>query len=222
MDRAYLRFAACCAALLAITTFLVWLLPQLLPEANGFEDRLALARDPTNLARLWITMLHMLLGFAAMLGAYLLLRERSPGFAALGVAMLFAWMLVELLATSAGLFTVNLAWRAGFAQADAERQAALRALLAGWPGVFDALYFVLAIAYLIGTTIFGALALGGERRAAIAGVFMLLGAATSLAFLVGGYGGPEWPAMLASQLYPVLMPAGRLAIAWWLWGSADA
>lgn len=222
MDHAYLRFAACCAAALALTTFLIWLLPQLLPEANAFEDRLALAKDPTNLARLWITMLHMLLGFAAMLGAYLLLRVHSQGFAAFGLAMFFTWMLVELLAASAGLFTVNLAWRASFAQADAEQQAVLRTLLAGWPGVFDALYFVLAVAYLIGTTIFGALALRGERRAAIAGVFMLLGAAASLAFLVTGYGGPAWPGMLAGQVYPVMMPTGRLAIAWWLWKSTEA
>ena len=220
MDRAYLRFAACCATALALTTFLIWLLPQYVPEAQGFEARLALAHDPANLARLWVTMLHMVLGFAAMLGVYLVLRIQAPGFAALGLAMFFTWMLVEFVATSIGLFTVNAAWRAGHAAAGPEQQVAFRALLAGWPGVFDGLYFVLGTAYLIGSLTYGLVAIRGERRAAIAGVFLLLGAALSLAFLVSGYGGPAWPERLAGILYPILMPGGRLLVAWWLWGAA--
>lgn len=220
MDRAYLRFAAACAAALAITTFLLWLLPQLVAPLEGFEARLALARDPAHIARLWVTMLHMLLGFAAMLGVHQLLRTRSPGFAALGLAMFFTWMLVELVATALGLFAVNAAWRGGYDSAAPEQQAALRTLLAGWPGVFDALYFVLASAYLVGTTLFGVLALQGDRRAALAGVFLLLGATLSLAFLVSGYDGPAWPGMLAGHLYPILMPAGRLTLAWWMWREA--
>lgn len=222
MDKAYLRFAAACAAALAVTTFLLWLVPQFVPEAQGFEERLALAHDPANLSRLWIGLGHMLLGFAAMLGAYFLLRERSPGFAALGLAMFFAWMLVELVATSLGLFTVNAAWRANYAAESREAQAHLGALLAGWPGVFDGLYFVLAIAYLLGSATFGMLALRGDRPAALAGVFLLLGAAIGLAFLVSGYGGPAWPGMLAGHLYPVIMPAGRLVLGWWLWQVAEA
>lgn len=221
MDRAYLRFAACCAAALAVTTFLLWLLPQLVPEAKDFEARLALAGDPANLGRLAATLLHMPLGFAAMLGAFLLIRERSPGFATLGLALFFTWMLVELVATGVSLFTVNLGWRAGYAAASAEQQAAYRSLLAGWPAVFDGLYFVFGGAFVLGSIIFGTLALRGERRAAIAGVFILLGAALGVAFLVSGYGGPAWPEMLAGHVYPVVMPVGRLILAWWLWNSVE-
>lgn len=220
MDLAYQRFAAGCAAALAATTLLLWLLPQLVPPAATFEARLALAADPANLARQWVGMAHMLLGFAAMLGAYFVLKVRSPGFAALGLAMFFAWMLVELVATSIGLFTVNAAWREGYAKAGPEAQVAYRALLAGWPGVFDGLYFVLALAYLAGSVTFGMLAVRGDRRAAIAGTFLLLGAAIGAAFLVSGYGGPAWPETLAGHLYPVVMPAGRMVLAWWLWREA--
>lgn len=222
MDKGYLRFAAGCAAALAVTTFLLWLVPQFVPEAQGFESRLALAHDPANLARLWIGLVHMFLGFAAMLGAYLLLRERSAGFAALGLALFFAWMLVELVANSLALFAVNAAWRAGHAVAQPETQAAFRTLLAGWPGVFDGLYFVLGSAYLAGSLVYGVLALQGGRRAALAGTFLLLGAAIALAFLVSGYGGPAWPGLLAGHLYPVVMPAGRLLLGWWLWQATNA
>ena len=222
MDTAYLRFAAGCAAALAVTTFLLWLVPQFVPEAQGFEARLALAHDPANLARLWIGLLHMLLGFAAMLGVYLVLRERAAGFAALGLAMFFTWMLVEIVATSLGLFTINAAWRAGYAGASPEAQSAFKTLLAGWPGIFDGLYFVLGVAYLAGSITYGALALRADRRAALAGVFLLLGAAIGFAFLVSGYGGPAWPEMLAGHLYPVIMPAGRLVLGWWLWHAAGA
>ena len=220
MDKAYLRFAAGCAAALAVTTFLLWLLPQLVPEAPNFDARLALGRDPANLARHAVGIVHMLLGFAAMLGVYFLLRERSRGFAAFGLAMFFTWMVVEIVASSIALFTVNLGWRAGYAAAGPEAQVAFRALLAGWPAVYDGLYFVFGTAFVIGSITYGVLALRGGKRAALAGVFMLMGAGLGIAFLVSGYNGPAWPGMLAGHLYPILMPSGRGLIAWWLWREA--
>ena len=222
MDKAYLRFAAGCGLALAITTFLLWLLPQLMPPADTFEARLALGSDPANLGRHAVTLAHMALGFATMLGVYFLLRARSAGFAALGLAMFFTWMVVEMVAAALGLFTVNLGWRAGYADAAPDAQAAFRMLQAGWPAVYDALYFVLGSAYVAGSIVYGVLASrSDDRRAAIAGVFLLLGATLGIAFLVSGYTSIAWPAQLGGHLYPILQPAGRMALAWWLWHAAS-
>ena len=220
MDRSYLRFAAVCAAALAVTTLLVWWLITQVPPAPTFEDRLALASSPYNLARYWVSLLHMVLGFAAMLGVYFVVKPRSPGFAAFAIAMIFAWMLVEMVAMSIALFGVNLTWRSGFAAADPARQAAYRVLLAGWPGVFEGLYFVLVVAFAVASFVLGLLAWPMKGIARVAGAFLLLGGLISVAFLVSGYGGPEWPGKIAGTVYPVVQPAGRALLAVWLWRVA--
>lgn len=220
MDRTYLRFASVCAFGLAVTTLVVWWLSRQVAQPATFEDRLALAANSYNLARLWTSLLHMLLGFAAMLGAYVAIKPRSSGFATFGLAMFFAWMLVEMVAVSIGLFAVNAGWRAGYAAADVQTQAAFKMLLAGWPAVFDGLYFVLAVSFVIGSLIFGAMAARGKGIERVAGGFLVAGAVLGIFFLWSGYGGPQWPETVAGFVYPVVQPLGRAILGLWLWRAA--
>lgn len=222
METRFIRFGAVCSMLLAVTTLLLWLLPRFVEPAATFDARLALAHNPFHIGRLWVNFVHMFLGFAAYLAIYRVLSDKARGFALLGMGFYCLWVLVELLALSINLFAVNEAWRAGYAAADAERQAMFRTFLAGWPGVWDGLYFLLGLAYLLGSVVFGALALtqGGLTRAI--GVLLLLGGAISAGFLIGGYGGPAWPEKLADAVYPVVQPLARAVTGWWLWRSAAA
>jgi hypothetical protein len=223
MDKSYLRFAALCALALAVTTFLLWLLPQLAPAAQTFEERLALASNPYYIGRLWVSIAHMFLGLAAMLGVYFLVKARSPGFALLGAAMFFMWSLVEVVSMAINLFGVNATWRAGYAAADAATQAAYRTLITGWAGAWDGLYFILGTAYLFGSLIFGALAIQGRGIERVAGVFLFAGAVLSLAFLLAGYiDGLSVVEKAAGFAYPVIQPLGRAILGVWLWRAASA
>ena len=220
METRFVRFGAVCSVLLAVTTFLLWLLPRYVPEAVTFEARLALASNPYYLGRLWVNFTHMFLGFAAYLAVYAILREKARGFATLGLGFYFIWVLVELLALSINLFAVNAAWRGGYAAANPEQQAMFKLFLAWWPGVWDGLYFLLALAYLLGSLVFGGLAVMERGFTRAIGVLLLLGSVISAAFLIGEYGGPVWPEEIAGAVYPVVQPLARAITGWWLWRMA--
>jgi len=220
MESRFIRFGAICSVLLAVTTFLLWLLPQYVEAATTFEARLALANNPFYIGRLWVNFTHMFLGFAAYLAVYMVLSEKARGFAALGMGFYFIWVLVELLALSINLFAVNAAWRAGYAGAGPEQQAMFKSFLAWWPGVWDGLYFLLALAYLLGSLVFGGLAILERGFTRVIGALLLLGGAISAGFLIGGYGGPSWPEEIAGTIYPVAQPLARAITGWWLWRMA--
>ena len=221
-EKRFLQFGAVCSAALALTTFLLWLLPQYVGPADTFERRLSLAHDPYNLARLWVTFVHMFLGLAAYYATYRVLREKAPGFAGLGLLCFVVWALIELLAVSFNLFAVNGTWRAGYAAANADTQALYRSYLGAWAGVWEALYFLLAFAYLLGSLFLGGVALADRQNRATRGVgaLILMGGAISAAFLISGYGGSAWPGEIAGAVYPVFQPAARALMAVWLFRSA--
>lgn len=222
-ERRFLQFGAACSVALAVTTFLLWLLPQYVAPATTFEQQLALAQNPIHMTRLSVSLLHMLLGFAAYLAVYRVIRDRAPGFAALGLACFFIWAVIELLAVSINLFAVNATWRAGYAAANADTQALYRIYLGAWPGVWEGLYFLLASAYLLGSLLLGGIAATDPHRALtrVIGALLLLGGVISAAFIVSGYGGPEWPGDFAGAIYPFVQPAARLLTGFWLWKCAN-
>jgi hypothetical protein len=222
METRFIRFGAICSVLLAATTFLLWLLPRFVEPAATFEARLALADNPFHMGRLWVNFIHMFFALGACLAIHAVLREKARGFAALGMSIFFIWVLVELLALSINIFGVNMMWRAGYAAATPEQQAIYKTLLTWWPGAWDGLYFLLGLAYLLGSLVFGSLAVVQKGFTRLVGALILLGAPISAGFLIGGYGGPAWPETIAGAIYPVVQPLARLITGVWLWKMAPA
>ena len=219
-DAGFLRLAGACAIASAVTTLLLWALPRAYAAPDDFESAIALHRNATYLARWWVNFLHTLLALVGYLGAALLLARRSPGGAALGFVFFLVWGTTELLGVAVIIFAVNGAWRTGWADADPAGREALRTLLAGWDAVWDAMFFVLLVAFLLGSLCHGWLASRGEGLERAAGVLLLLAVPLTLAILASGYGGPVWPGVAAGWVYPVLQPVGRATLGAWLWRSA--
>lgn len=223
-DRSFLFLGAACAALLAVTTFLLWFMPHFVAPADNLAAQIERLNNPWYTGRLWVNFIHMWLGLVSLMAAAALLARRRPGFAWLGFACFGIWVIVELLGVSVNLLSVNLTWRAGHAAADAQTQAMLAVLISGWPGVWEALYFTLVIAFLCGSLLYSFAALtdpaGGWAR--VVGAAFMVGALLSVAFLVSGYGGPQWPGDIAGAAYPVVQPVARMLIAIWIFKSAKA
>ena len=219
----FLRLAGACAALSAVTTFLLWALPRAYAPPADFEASVALHRNAVYLARYWVNFVHIFLALAGYLGAALLFARRSLGLSALGMLFFFMWGISELLGVSTILIAVNGTWRAGWAAADPAARETLRTLLAGFDAVWDAVFFLLLVAFLLGTLCFGLAAWrGGERLERAVGALFLLAVPLTVAIIVSGYGGPAWPGALVAWAYPVLQPVSRAALGLWLWRAAGA
>ena len=114
----FLHWAALFAILSAITTFLLWLLPQFYAVSPQFHEQALLHQNPFYMGRLWINFIHIFFALLAYGGAALLLSKHSPALSAVGFLSFLFWGFVELLGVSILIFAINQTWRAQYAGAD--------------------------------------------------------------------------------------------------------
>lgn len=217
----FLRLTGACAALSGVTTFLLWALARAYPPPADFEASLALHQNVFYLARYWTNFVHVFLALTGYLGAALLLARRSLGLALLGSLFFLLWGTSELLGVSVILFAVNRTWRAGYTNADPALQETYRVLLTGFEAVWDSVFFLLLVAFLLGSLCYGRVASKGRGLERVVGVLFLFAVPLTFAIIVSGYGGPPWPGTLAGWTYPILQPLSRVLLGVWLWNSAE-
>jgi hypothetical protein len=216
-----LRAAAWCAVLSAVTTFLLWWLPRQVTPPADFAASVALHENPWYLARLWVSLAHNWLALFAYMGAAAVLARRAPGRAAAGLAAFAVWAVTELVGIAVILFAVNRTWRAGWHAADEAGRASLRTLLAGWNAVWDAMFFLLLVAFLLGSLLFGLAAVRGAGVERWVGVLLLAAVPLTALIMAGGYAGAAWADAVTGAVYPALQPASRALMGVWLWRMAD-
>jgi hypothetical protein len=212
----FLRLAALCALASAVTTFLLWWLPFQFTSPTTFDERIALAANPWYLARLWVNFVHLFLAMAGYAGFAWFAARRSPVLAWSGLVLMGLWALAEMFAISLNLWAQNAAWRAGYAAADAEVQSMIRTGLFLFQGVWDALFFIVLIAFFLGTLCLGFSVRPDQLIDKVVGVLLLLAAPLTATIMLDGYFGfnlghwIEWS-------YPVLQPASRALMGYWIW-----
>ena len=219
-ERAFLRVAGALAAVSAATTVLLWLLPRLYAAPGSFDEAVALRENAAYLARLWVNVLHVAVALTAYSAAAALLTRAAPALSYAALVWLAIWAATELAGVSVQIFAVNGTWRAGYASADESGRVAYRAAIEAWAAVWDALFFVILVAFLLGTVLLGlALARGSGLRRAVGALHLLAGPLTLL-IILGGYFGAEWATDLSGWIYPALQPPSRALLGLWLWREA--
>ena len=221
MSRTSLKASAVAAVLSAVTTFLLWLLPRMYDGPAGFEQSIALHQNGFYLARLWVNFVHIFLALTAYGAAAWLLWRRSAALAGFGFLWFLLWGFVELIGVTTNIFAVNRTWRAQFATTAPEVQEQLRALILGFQGVWDALFFLLLVGFLLGTTFFGAAAVRGTGLERWVGYLFLLATPLTIGILIGGYTSLTAFDGVVAWVYPVLQPVSRALLGVWIWREAD-
>ena len=214
-----LKFSGFCAAASAVTTFLLWFLPRHIhypsdPAGIGLQD------DPFLIGKLWVNFTHIFLALVGYGGTAWLLSRRSPALAFGGFVAFLIWGFTELLGVTIDIFAVNRTWRAGFATATAEVQQQLRTSIFAFQAVWDAMFFLLLIAFLIGTTCFGLAALRGTKLERVVGWLLLAATPLTVVITLSGYAGMPQLESAVQWSYPVLQPVSRAVLACWLWRTA--
>jgi hypothetical protein len=208
----FLRVAAVCAVVTAVTTLPIHLLD--FPSAT-LEEQIALSTNRLYLARIGITVVHVCLVVVSMLGVAFARWRRSPALVALGFLGYLLFAAGELSRMFLAFFALNASWRASYAQGDA----AMRTLLAAWPGINDALFHLFLFGFTAGTAFYAAALLGGRGYTRAVGAVFTIWAATNLAGVLSGVipnltGVPE-------TLSVTLQPLARVLIGIWLWREAS-
>lgn len=216
----FFKVTAVAAFVTGMTTFCVHLMPRLYAGPIEFERLVGLHEEPYYLLRLWIVVVHVLLVAVSMLGLTARKLNESPGLMIVGFLGYLLFTAAELFRTSMGLFALNRAWRAAYAQTpDESVKASLRTLIDGWPGINDGFFFLLILGFLIGNLCFGLAFIRSVGLDRYVGLALILWAALGLNTLLGDFAGfrsievPEWISW-------TFQPAVRFFIAWYLWSIA--
>lgn len=218
----FLRFGAVAAALTVPTTLAIHLLPQLWAASLSFEARLDLRTNALYMARLWIVLLHCLLVVVSMATAHRLAPPDASAKADLGFLAFLGFAYTEILRTSLALFALNRSWRATYAAtADAATRERARALIEGFSGINDALFFVFIACFLLGTLCYG---LAFRRAGGLTGVIgwlFLAWTGLSAPGLIDAAIGAETISASFEWVGPYFQAPARALIALWLWRAGS-
>lgn len=221
-NRMLFRAGALCAGASAITTFLLWLLPRLYDPANGFDESVRLHGVPLYMARWWVNFVHVFLALTGYWAAAVVLWSRNRFLASCGLLWFLLWGFSEIVGVSINIWAVNRTWRAQYATADPATQEILKTNLTGFAAVWDGIFFVILISFLLGTLFLG---LAAIRRAGLErwlGILLLLAVPLTVVILLDEYAGLTSLGPVVSWSYPVLQPVSRGLMAVWLWRTAAA
>lgn len=216
----FYRSVALCSVLSAVTTLLLIYLPDFYRPTEGFEGRMTRVDDPAYVLRSWVYLVHPFITFAAALGVGLRIRALRPAAAIIGLACFALWACTEAGQQTLTLFAFD-KWRAAYFAADEATRAIIRTNTSMYDGLWDALYFLLLIAFSIGNLSFGiALAGAGRGVTRLVGFFFFAACALTLTYITGELQWGTLPEPLASWSYPTIQPLGRVLIGLWLWSAA--
>lgn len=219
----FLRVAAFCALLSALTTLGVHLIPGG-EVATTFDERVALRTNPVYLGRLWVVAVHVWLVMISMWGLALVLLPRSAGAAGVGFLGFVLFGFAEWFRTALAIFTLNRGWRAGFAATQDEGvRDSLRTLMEGWPALNGALFVAFLVGFSVGNLGYGLALLpaGDATTRALAGVLLWWSGLTFYGVARTVLSEVPLPAVPEFVSW-TFQPAARVFVGLWLWGAARA
>ncbi|MCU0355450.1 MAG: hypothetical protein MUD08_17185 [Cytophagales bacterium] len=169
------------------------------------------------MARQWVLLIHPFPTLLLAVGLFLVVKEKSYGFAVSGLLFTALEKLLEFVGQTIQLFTVNLHWRMAYLSAtDSSERANLALYIKGFTAVWNDCFFVLWVAYLLAAVFFG-LGLRKVEGTRWTNVALLISAFFTFVMIMSDYGRQAWLQPLLPVFYPLVMVVSRLLIGVFLW-----
>lgn len=212
----FYRTAAVCSWLSVVTTLMLIFLPEWYAPASSFDARMARVHEPAYVLRSWAYLVHPFLVVMAALGVALRLRRTAASWVVPGMLCFLLWG-----STEAAQQTLTLAafdtWRTAYLAGDPAVRATMELRTALYDDLWDAMYVLLLIGFLLGNGLYAAATLPIPGLTRLLGVFYALAALLTFSLLLPEFGAPALPESLGSWLYPAVQPLARATIGGWLW-----
>jgi hypothetical protein len=213
----FYRFAAVCSILSAITTLGLIFLPGEFQPADDFAGRMARVNDPVYRLYAWNYFVHPFLVVTAALGVSMRLRREAASLVIPGLLAFVLWGATEAGQQALTLFAFN-PWRAAWLADEPAARATMELRTAMYDGLWNAMYFLLIVAFFIANSLYAAAMLRTRRLSRVVGAFYAAAAILTLQIIVVEVGGKQLlPDAIDFWLYPLVQPLGRTLIGVWLW-----
>lgn len=219
-NQIFLKIAAGAAFSSAVTTFLLWLLPHLYNAPASFEEGVLLHQNFYYMAKQWVNLLHIPLALTAYFGLCLVSYKRRFGLSLFGMMWFSIWGAIEMIGVSIILISVNYNWRSGYQQANDLNKAVLKNNIETFYSVWDSMFLVLLIAFLLGTLFFAWATWKSSGLKKVLSYLLWLAVPLTVLIILSGYAGQEWAGQATQYLYPILQPCSRALLGMVLWQAS--
>jgi len=219
-DSSFYKTAAVCSALSAVTTLLLIFLPNWFLPIEGFEARMGRVEEPAYVLRSWVYLLHPFLVLMASLAVAMRIRKLASAAAIVGLLGFVLWAFTEAAQQTLTLYAFD-KWRVAYATADEMLRSQIRVGAMIYDGLWDAMYFLLLIAFSIGNSCFGWALVRQQGLTRIVGYCFLAAVLVTLQYVFAELQWPTLPEQIGAWIYPAIQPLGRALIGLWLWRVAD-
>lgn len=110
------------------------------------------------------------------------------------------------------IFAVNRKWRAKFERAEAMEKEILQSSISGYFAIWDSIFFVLLISFLLGTTSFGWATWKGKGLERWLSYLFWKAVPLTLLIILSRYFGIKWAKGIFGIIYPILQPISRFML----------
>lgn len=221
-NQSFLKIASVCSILTAATTFLLWLLPNLYSQPANFEEAVLLHQNDYYMARQWVNFIHIPLCLTAYFGLALILYQREAALPVMGMVWFTIWGAIEMIGVSIIIFSVNFNWRSSYALADQANKTLLQNNIESFYSIWDSLFFVLLVAFLLGTLFFAWATWRSKGIGKILSYLLWLAVPLTILIILSNYAAQAWAGQVTKYLYPVLQPVSRCLLGVFIWQSIKA
>ena len=215
----FLKIAAFCSILGAITTCLLLFLPA--ADAADFDSRAQLYQNKLYLSKLWILFFHPQFNTIASLGIAVLLIKKYPLQIISGTLFMLVWFYSEMSQQALLIDALNQMWRPGYLEATDEILKNInRTLIHGSSGLSDSKYFLVIYGFGLGSLFYGWALTKEQKLGKWIGLALIFIGTLSLSsffryYLQMDFLSPyvDWT---YTWVYPVLQPLVRVGIGVWI------
>jgi hypothetical protein len=217
----FIRATAVMAVLSAITTFLLWLLPNLFKAPASFEEGILLTANKYYIGRLWINFIHIPLALGSYFGLMMVLFKQKPLSSTFGMLWFLVWGIIELVGISIIIFSVNFNWRTNYPAASEIQKNIYKASIESFYSIWDSMFFVLLTAFLIASICFSLATSGGKRLQKFLNYLLWFSVPLTVLIMLNEYAHQEWAGKVTRYFYPALQPASRFIMGLFIWKKAN-
>ena len=217
----FYKSAAVCSVASAVTTLGLIFLPGMMPAAEEFAARMARVNDPVYHLYAWVYFVHPFLVTAAALGVAMRLRREAASLVIPGLLGFCLWGATEASQQAMTILAFN-PWRLAWLAGDPVVRATMEARTAIYDGLWNAMYFLLIVGFLIANALYAAAMVNRPGLSRTVGILYAAAAILTLQIIVVEVGGPQLlPDALDFWTYPLIQPLARTLIGVWLWRNRD-
>lgn len=218
----FLKIAAICSFLGALTTALLMFLPN--PAASGFEAEVMLYKNSLYLSKRWILFIHPQVNFIASLGIAYLLYKKYPLQIIIGTLFLFIWAYTEMSQQALLIDALNQMWRPGYIGADDESTRMMyNTLIKAANGISDSKYFLIIYGFGLGSLLYGLAFMREAGWAKWLGISLIFIGVLSLSSFLRYYLNVSFLNTIVNWVYEwiygILQPLVRVAVGVWIFSE---